>query len=132
MEGNVTCLLIDDDADDQELFQYALKQVFPDVNCTFASSGMEAVDLLKNDHFTIPDYIFMDWHMPYMDANECIPLLRNAAELEETSIFILSGTEPLITQETISDLGIKRILKKQPSIESLSDELFKAIKETGQ
>jgi len=131
MKEDVTCLLIDDDADDQELFQYALKQVFPEVNCTFAFSGPEAVNILKNNHKCVPNYIFMDWHMPYMDANECIPLLRNVAELEKTSIFILSGIEPLITQEAINDLGIKRILKKQASIESLSDELFKAIKEAG-
>jgi len=131
MEENITCLLIDDDADDQELFQYALKQVFPEVNCTFASSGPEAVDILKNNSFTVPDYIFMDWHMPYMDANECIPLLRNAADLQKTSIFVLSGTQPNITQEMINDLGIKGILRKQISIELLSDELFKAIKETG-
>lgn len=131
MEENITCLLIDDDADDQELFQLALKQVLPQVNCTFASSGPEAIDILKNNRMTVPGYIFMDWHMPFMDASECIPLLRNAADLHRTSIFILSGIQPRITQELIDELGIKEILRKQTSIELLSGELLKAIKKTG-
>lgn len=131
MEENITCLLIDDDADDQELFQFALKQVFPQVKCTFASSGPEAIDMLKNDRITVPGYIFMDWHMPFMDANECIPLLRNVADLHETRIFILSGIQPRITQEMIDDLGIRKFLRKQASIELLSGELLKAIKEAG-
>ena len=71
-----TFFLIDDDADDSELFHEAIGAVDNSVNCCFASDGREALDVLKEKGDTVPDIIFMDINMPDMNGWQLLDRLK--------------------------------------------------------
>jgi len=119
------CLMIDDDLEDQEIFQLAMQEVFPKARCYFAVSCPEAIEKLSKNIIPIPLYIFMDWNMPLMEASHCIYDLRKVAGMREVPLFILSGTLPPINGLTA--LGIRKSLIKQPSVSLLSKELYLAL-----
>lgn len=128
MHKLITCLLIDDDRDDQEIFCIALNQALPRANCWCAFDCTKAINQIKEKAVPVPDYIFMDWNLPLMDGTECIYRLRELPELKDVCFIILSGLTPPLTPKTMEELGIKRMLKKQSSISKLSEELLEGIK----
>jgi CheY-like chemotaxis protein len=123
----LTFLLIDDDQDDHFIFANALNMAFSDSVCNYASNCPEAIDLIKSQKIPAPDFIFMDWSMPYMDAIDCIKALRQTENLSQTPIYILSGSKPSFEIEHIVGLHIKKVLRKQDSIEQLAEELHQAV-----
>ena len=72
-----TCLLVDDDEDDAEIFSIALNEANPDIKCLTAADGLEALEMLRDPSF-IPDYIFLDLNMPLMTGKECLVEIRNS------------------------------------------------------
>lgn len=123
----LTFLLIDDDEDDHFIFANALKLSFPDAVCHYAFDCLQAIDFLSTPSGIVPDHIFMDWSMPYMDAIDCIKSLRKNHVAQTTPIYILSGSKPSFEIEHVVGLHIKKVLKKQNSIEQLAEELKLAV-----
>jgi CheY-like chemotaxis protein len=124
---NRTFLLIDDDQDDHVIFADALKMAYPDAVCDYAFDCPAAIDFLKRQVILIPDFIFMDWSLPYLDSIECIQSIRNIPGIDKTPIFILSGSRPSFEIQDKVGLYIKKVLIKQDSIEKLADEIMEAI-----
>ena len=124
MNKPITCLLIDDDPDDHEIFYMALKDAFPEAVCSCTLNCIQATDQLKKKNIPVPEYIFMDWNLPYLEAKECIQCLREVPELKNVCIFILSGSIPFINVKDLYDLGLKKVLKKQSTVNLLSKELI--------
>ncbi|WP_149240340.1 response regulator [Dyadobacter sp. 32] len=127
MSKKFNCLLIDDDTDDHEFFLEALKRTYPEARCEFALDYPTAVSRLRNHSIDIPKYIFMDWSLPNTDLKESLKYLNTMDELKQSAIFILSGSMPPLTQQTLQELGIEKVLLKQNSIHDLSKELWGAI-----
>lgn len=123
----LTFLLIDDDEDDHFIFANALKLSFPDAICHYAFDCLQAMDFLSSQSGIVPDHIFMDWSMPHMDAIDCIKSLRQVHEAKSTPIYILSGSKPSFEIKHVIGLLIKKVLKKQNSIEQLAEELKLAV-----
>src|SRR5690606_30481200 len=71
----LVCLLIDDDAEEAEIFHYALEEFSSSVKCVSASSGKEAIAYLTK-HPGVVDYIFLDMNMPRMSGLECLTQLK--------------------------------------------------------
>ncbi|WP_353719004.1 response regulator [Dyadobacter sp. 676] len=127
MNKNFACLVIDDDTDDQAFFLFALTDTFPAATCYFANNCLEAIERLATGLIPPPDYLFMDWVMPAMQAEECIAELRRIPGMAATRFFILSGSAPFLTAEQQSQLGISRILVKQGNVDDLSGLLQSVI-----
>jgi CheY-like chemotaxis protein len=124
---NRSFLLIDDDQDDHIIFLDALRIADPDATCHFATDCPAAIDHLKKQVIAIPDYIFMDWTMPYMNAIECIQTLRSIPGIDSTPIIILSGSKPSFEIQDKVNLYIKTVLTKPNSIEKLAEDILFAI-----
>ena len=67
MKKSISCLIIDDDADDQEIFVMCIRKISSNIDCLTANNGVDAVDLLKSNDGYVPDYIFLDVNMPKMN-----------------------------------------------------------------
>ncbi|WP_221391227.1 hypothetical protein [Dyadobacter sp. NIV53] len=127
MNKPIICLLIDDDPDDHQIFYMALKQAFPEAICSCTLNCIQATDQLRNKSIPTPEYIFMDWNLPYLEAKECIQCLQDVDELKNAHIFILSGFVPFINVKDLDKLGLKKVLKKQNTISLLSKELSEVL-----
>jgi CheY-like chemotaxis protein len=58
MAKDFTCFLIDDDADDQEIFLSVVEKISPSVHCITANNGQEALQKLTVENIK-PDLIFL-------------------------------------------------------------------------
>ncbi|MCF0055176.1 response regulator [Dyadobacter sp. CY356] len=124
---NRAFLLIDDDQDDHIIFADALSIADPDATCDYAFNCPDAIDFLNKQVINIPDYIFMDWNMPYMEAIDSIQALRKIPGIDNTPIYILSGSKPSFEIQDKVGLMIQKVLTKQNSIEQLAAEIQEAI-----
>ncbi|TDE10486.1 response regulator [Dyadobacter psychrotolerans] len=127
MRDSFKLLVIDDDQDDHEIFRGALDIAFPKAFCEFALDRADAIKTLSNNKNVAPDYIFMDWNMPKMDAEEFMRQLRLLPDMQGVGVFVLSGSAPYVELEHLHALGVKKVLMKQASIALLSHELINAI-----
>src|SRR5262245_21682491 len=123
MSNNSTCLLIDDDIDDQEIFEMALKSVNPSMVVMTAVDGVEALEKLAGPEILQPDYIFLDLNMPRMDGKDCLREIRKISRLKETPVIIYSTSGEQRDKQETKALGADFYLEKQSSINSLKKKL---------
>jgi CheY-like chemotaxis protein len=74
-------MLVDDDADDIEIFNDALKQIDTSITLITAHNGMDALQILASDILEKPDHIFLDINMPMMNGLDCLDKIRNEEKL---------------------------------------------------
>jgi len=63
---------IDDDADDRFIFKAALDELNISIDYLEAHDGQEALEMIENPSFEIPDIIFVDLNMPRINGLEFI------------------------------------------------------------
>jgi CheY-like chemotaxis protein len=127
MNSPVTCFLIDDDEDDQELFTLALKKVDPALTCVVADDCGEALQKLRQEETFMPRYIFLDLNMPRMHGKQCLMELKKIARIEHIPIIIFTtSSEPKDILETKA-LGATDFLTKPPLISTLTNRLAKLL-----
>jgi CheY-like chemotaxis protein len=120
----LVCLLIDDDAEEAEIFHYALEELNRPVKCLDARSGKEAIAYLSK-HPGQVDYIFLDMNMPRMSGVECMQQLRKLDTASSTPIVLYSSAFLEEQQEMLKALGARDFLVKTGSVFDLQNSLFR-------
>src|SRR5215211_629081 len=82
--------LADDDADDQMLFQMALKEVSRDVVLDTYNNGIQLLQALMQPGAELPQMIFLDLNMPRKNGMECLEEIRADQRLQHIPIVILT------------------------------------------
>lgn len=82
--------LIDDDADDRELFCEALQAVASDFICLTAPNGRKALADLRSAQAELPDLIFLDINMPLMNGWQFLSILREQEAYKHIPVIIYS------------------------------------------
>ncbi len=111
MKRPKTCLLIDDDADDQEVFLTALRDVSATAVCLIAPDGDRALKLL-NEGKAVPDYIFLDLNMPRMDGFEFLVAVKESKSLRDIPVIVYSTTTHHEQVAKVKKLGAKEFFTK--------------------
>jgi CheY-like chemotaxis protein len=119
----ITCFLIDDDEDDQEIFALALKKLDTSITCVFANDGSEALHKLQQDEAFMPQYIFLDLNMPGMTGKQCLPELKKINRLQHTPIIIFSTSSELKDVQETRQLGADEFITKPALISDLTNQL---------
>jgi CheY-like chemotaxis protein len=118
-----TFLLIDDDQDDHEIFIAALLDVLPAARYFTRFDCPAAISFGEEGQAPVINYIFMDWHMPLMEAEECIMQLREVSSFKMAEIFILSGSGPMFDPGIPQKLGVKKVITKPATIALLAEQI---------
>ncbi|HEY3429812.1 MAG TPA: response regulator [Cyclobacteriaceae bacterium] len=124
----LTCLLIDDDIDDREIFALALEDL--GLNCSFltAKNGVDALTLLRSNQSLIPEFIFIDLNMPLLNGKLCLSEIKKIERLHQVpAIIYTTSSHERDIQET-RELGALHYLVKPASITTLADYLLKLFK----
>jgi len=122
MSRPLTCLLVDDDEDDREIFIIALRDVGEHIGCVLASDGMDALEKLRTAE-VLPDFIFIDLNMPRMDGKECIAEIKKDERLNDIPVVIYSTSSNATDRADAARLGALHFFTKPPSIAALSAAL---------
>ena len=81
--------LADDDPDDLELFDEALRGIDSSIEFNFASNGKELIEKLRLDGHTA-QIIFLDNNMPEMNGWECLENLKKEDQLKDIPVIMYS------------------------------------------
>lgn len=87
---NFRLVLTDDDSEDCEMFNEALKMVDTNVTLEVVHNGKELLNRLHDDNAELPHLVLLDLNMPIMDGMETVEAIRNDEKLKHLSVVIFS------------------------------------------
>lgn len=116
---NKNFLLIDDDADDSELFREALEETDPAISLQCAENGEEALNLLKQ--IEKPGIIFLDINMPRMNGWECLKRLKSSQEYSHIPVIMYSTSSHQREIDIAINLGALSFFTKPHSYKELKN-----------
>jgi CheY-like chemotaxis protein len=104
-------LHIDDDDDDQDIFQTALKQVTESVEYIPLTSALTALEQLLHGQLDA-DVIFLDLNMPEMNGQQFLIELKKHERIRDIPVIVLSTSSHLPTIEIVKELGARDFITK--------------------
>jgi CheY-like chemotaxis protein len=117
------CFLIDDDDDDREILETVLYRIHKDICCITAINGAQALLHLSRYKYFIPDYIFIDLHMPRMDGKQCLAEIKKQRRLKNTPVIMYSTSTAAEDIEETRKLGAAAYIRKQYNLDRLERSL---------
>ena len=112
-------VLIDDDLEDLELIEEAIKIVNPSAECIPFFDACEALEYLMSHD--LPDVVIIDLNMPNISGVECMEQLRNHPKFATLVLVVNSSALPANEiMETIVALG-GVFLQKPSTLHELND-----------
>src|ERR1700742_1339114 len=84
-------VLVDDDADDRQIFEEILFEIDPEAEIVTAENGLEMVAILdKMPEDQLPDMIILDQNMPKMTGKESLIFLKESERYRHIPTIIYS------------------------------------------
>jgi CheY-like chemotaxis protein len=80
-------LYIDDDDEDLDIFREALNETNLPFKCITTRDGLEGLAILESN---VPQYIFLDVHMPIMNGFQILKTIRTQTRLKEVPVIMVS------------------------------------------
>jgi CheY-like chemotaxis protein len=103
-----SCLLIDDDHDDQFVFSLAIKALNKSILCTTVNDGFAALKKLEQDPLFRPDLIFLDLNLPGINGFDFLSRIKTNAALSHIPVVIYttsSREEDIIKTKNLGAAG---------------------------
>jgi CheY-like chemotaxis protein len=127
-EGNpFVILLADDDADDREMIQKALKSRLP-IELRFVSDGEELLEYLhRTGKFSAalsspaPQLILLDLNMPRKDGWEALAEIKAAPELRTIPVVVMTTSKAELDIAKTYDLGASSFICKPVTLARLTE-----------
>ena len=119
-------LLVEDDPDDQELFQLALQEVDSSVVLTKAFDGLDALAKLAGT-VNVPDLIVLDINMPRMNGRDFLITIKGDPTLRNIPVVLYSTTSESNYVREIIASGARSFFKKPDNFATLCSELKNTI-----
>ncbi|QEH39548.1 response regulator [Chitinophaga sp. XS-30] len=123
MSATITCVLIDDDMDDQEIFLYVMREINPDIFCRFFNDGDEAVRALQKEKDFLPDYLFIDLNMPRMSGMTCLREIKKIERLKKVPAAIYTTSSDPGDKNNALQAGADAFIVKEASMDDLKPGL---------
>jgi len=119
--------LIDDDADDREIFEESLTAEHPSVLYQEAENGAAAFEKLRSESFRKPDLIFLDLNMPVMDGRTFLSQIKADPQFKDIPVIIYSTSSSEADKKFAEENQAAAFLTKQYSISLVRQDIKKAI-----
>ena len=116
MKKSKQLFYLDDDHDDLSFFRDAAERLGHEVSTfTNAQDMMLDLHLAENN----PDAIFLDVHMPLVNGEEILKVLKSSQDLKSIPVVMISGAYPKKLVKHFTDTGANYLMKKRPSMADL-------------
>ena len=126
MEQPLHVLLVDDDADDREIFAWAIKCVHPSVAVDTAIDGLDALEKLETWGYR-PDIIFLDLNMPSMNGFDFLARVRQMDTWSSLPIIVYSTSSNPQDMARSRVLGATDYIVKGNEVSIIKQDLLQAI-----
>jgi CheY-like chemotaxis protein len=115
-------LLIDDDADDQLIFNDAIHNVNSNIRYDWADNGLHALNKLRKG-LLLPDLIFVDLNMPVINGFDFISLIKNEEGLKHIPVVAFTTSTNPLDAVRARRLGANAFLSKSSNYHELCRKL---------
>ena len=119
MKENIKLLLIDDDEDDRQLFIESAKEVDENIICVTANNGQQALEILKQEKTTLPDYIFLDLRMPGFSGRKTIEEIKKDEKLLHIPVIIYTTSREMEDSDELKKMGAAHFVSKPVNPEEI-------------
>ncbi len=119
MTEMISCYLVDDDREDQEIFTMALEDVSYEVNLRCFDDGIVLLDELSKEDAALPQLIFLDLNMAKMNGKECLSALVTHEKFSDVRIIVYSTSSNIRDIDESKKLGAFDYIVKPASFETL-------------
>jgi len=112
-------VLVDDDADDRQIFEEVLQGIDPEVVVVTAENGLEMVALLdKMTDDDLPDMIILDQNMPKMTGKESLIFLKESERYRNISTIVYSTYQVRDFYQECLELGAQDVVAKPDTLQA--------------
>lgn len=119
MNDHISVLIVDDDADDRQLFIEAVKEIDHDIECFTANDGKQALDLLKDTGKPLPDFIFLDLRMPRYNGKKCLMEIKKDDRLKHIPVIIYTTSREVEESQELKSMGAVYFISKPSNPEEI-------------
>lgn len=119
MKNRKCIMIVDDDADDRELFVKAVKEFDPYIECITARDGRYALDLLHDPVSELPNLIFLDLRMPRFNGKKCLYELKKDERLKHIPVIIYTTSKELDESKELKEMGAVHFMSKPNNPEEI-------------
>ena len=115
-------MIIDDDPDDLELMELAIRDLDPKSACVTYIYPEEALkNLLAQDQNLLPQYIFIDINMPGLSGANVLKILRRESRFDDVIVTLYSTSMPQPVAEVLRGSGANHVFEKPVRLEAYSE-----------
>ncbi|HEU5147970.1 MAG TPA: response regulator [Chryseosolibacter sp.] len=114
-------LYVDDDPEDIEIFEEAVKETDSSIRCLLASNGKQAMEILQMD--PMPDFIFLDINMPVINGKSVLLEIRKDKKFNNIPIVMYSTAMSSVDVHEYKKMGADFFLKKHDTFQQLCEDL---------
>lgn len=122
----MTVLYVDDDPDDRQIFDEAIRSLNSGYSCVMAQDGLDALSYLSLN--APPDIVFLDLNMPLMDGRACLAEIRGNKTTAHLPVIIFSTSSNPGERVECENLGATDFLQKPVSYGNMRDLLQSVLK----
>jgi CheY-like chemotaxis protein len=119
--------LADDDAEDREIFEEALLQVYAEAVLTHAENGVKLMYLLNIQRKPLPDVIFLDLNMPGKSGYDCMAEIRANKSLSTFPVVIFTTSSMQQDIDHLYSLGANFYVSKPSNFDKLKQVIKKVL-----
>jgi CheY-like chemotaxis protein len=112
-------LLVDDDADDRQIFEELLHEIEEDTTVENAENGLEMVAMLNNSaDEDLPGLIILDQNMPRMTGKESLVFLKTHPRFKNIPTIVYSTYQVRDFYRECLDLGAEDVVAKPDTMQA--------------
>jgi CheY-like chemotaxis protein len=112
-------VLVDDDADDRQIFEEILREIDPEAGVVCAENGLEMVAILdKMPDDELPDMIILDQNMPKMTGKESLIFLKESPRYCSISTIVYSTYQVKDFYQECLELGAQDVVAKPDTMQA--------------
>lgn len=100
---------LDDDFDDLGFFKEIVEELGHDVKVFSDGRKMLLVLEIQEER---PDFIFLDIHMPVLNGEEILEIIKKSDDLKDIPVVMVSGAYPKKLLQYCSDMGVTCLVKR--------------------
>ena len=125
MKKAKTIYYLDDDFDDLGFFKEITEELGHNVKVF--SDGRKMLIFLEIQE-QMPDFIFLDIHMPVLNGQEILEIIKKTDYLKDIPVVMVSGAYPKKLLQYCADLGVTCMVKRH-NFQEFKQNIAEVLKE---
>ena len=126
-------ILADDDIDDRQFFEKALKEIPIPNHFTTVNDGEQLMNYLHMNSDHLPDILFLDLSMPRKTGFECLSEIKEDEKLKDLPVIMLSTSFPRDNKyeqhiiNVLYTIGAMDYIRKPGDYKTLKEDIHKTL-----